>query len=94
MRPCRYTNSKTTPTRKIIDNLIYCLQDMLEKEANTCRGISFIANMDDWTMKNYSTDYCFQFMQTLQGRKTPARVNLFLIVNPPAWLRFLTWTVW
>ena len=40
--------------------------------------------MDDWTMKNFDINYCYQFMMMLQGR-IPVRVRLFLIVNPPPW---------
>jgi hypothetical protein len=32
----------------------------------------------------FATDYWFQFMSLLQGR-IPVRINLFLLVNPPAW---------
>ena len=35
-------------------------------------------------MKNFSRDYCFEFMKMLQGA-VPARVDMFLIVNPPSW---------
>ena len=33
---------------------------MLEKESACTEGIGFVACMDDWTMKHFSTDYCFQ----------------------------------
>lgn len=85
MRPSRYF-AKTTSTAQIIDNLAYCIQSMLEHNEHDCtRGISFIARMNGWTMKNFATDYCFQFMQMLQGNTVPVTVNLFLIVNPPHW---------
>jgi hypothetical protein len=41
--------------------------------------------MKDWTMQHFSVDYCWQFMQALQGRAAPLNVDMFLIVNPPAW---------
>jgi hypothetical protein len=56
-----------------------------ERHRDTTRKLGFIANMKDWTMDNFSMDYCFQFMQALQGTKGPVKVDLFLIVNPPKW---------
>jgi hypothetical protein len=83
MRPSRY-NPYTTPTQDVIDNLVYVMNSMNEKERNASHGIAFIANMDGWTMNNFSMDYCFQFMMKLQG-SVPTRVTHFLIVNPPSW---------
>ena len=84
MRPARYFPSKT-PTKDIVDNLGYCMTSMQDgNEKNTREGIGFVANMDDWAMKNFSVDYCLQFMNMLQG-KIPVRVRMFLIVNPPGW---------
>lgn len=84
MRPARYF-PRNTPTTAIIDSLIYVMDSYATKDPENKRGIGFIANMNDWTMANYSTDYCFRFMQVLQGRVFCAKVNLFLIVNPPRW---------
>ena len=84
MRPSRFS-CKDTPTEKVINNLCYVMNCMVEKESACADGICFLANMDDWTMRNFCTDYCFQFMSGLQGKKVPVRVNLFLIVNPPSW---------
>lgn len=84
MRPSRYYPSKT-PTKDIIDNLGYCMTSMQDaSEKNSREGIGFVANMDDWAMRNFSVDYCLQFMKMLQGR-IPVRVRMFLIVNPPWW---------
>jgi hypothetical protein len=83
MRPSRFF-PKQTSTEQIIENLGYCMTTMMEREGAGLNGIGFLANMDDWKMKNFSFDYCYQFMMMLQG-KVPARVRLFLIVNPPGW---------
>lgn len=84
MRPGRYYPSKT-PTKDIIDNLGYCMMSMQDRSEDSAReGIGFVANMDAWTMSNFSVDYCLQFMKMLQGR-IPVRVRMFLIVNPPGW---------
>jgi hypothetical protein len=58
---------------------------MMEKEKACEEGIGFVADMNDWTMENFSVSYCYQFMMMLQGR-VPARVRQFLIVNPPGTL--------
>jgi len=84
MRPSRYF-PKTTPTKTIVDNLGYCMMSMQEgNEKNSSEGIGFVANMNDWEFKNFSVDYCLQFMKMLQGR-IPVRVRMFLILNPPGW---------
>jgi CRAL/TRIO domain len=67
------------------------MNSMNEKERNASNGIAFIANMDGWTMNNFSIDYCFQFMMKLQG-SVPTRVTHFLIVNPPSWFGKI-WTI-
>jgi hypothetical protein len=83
MRPARYFH-KDTSVKDIIDNLAYCMNSMVEKEMACTEGIGFLAYMNDWTMKNFDVNYCYQFMVMLQGR-VPVRVRLFLIVNPPSW---------
>jgi len=83
MRPARYFPKKTS-TQEIIDNLAYCMNTMCESEKESTEGIGFLANLDDWSMVNFSVSYCYQFMMMLQGR-VPVRVRLFLIVNPPSW---------
>lgn len=90
MYPARYFPSKTS-TEQIIDNLGYCINTMCEKEKASSEDIAFVAYMNDWKMSNFSVDYCYQFMMMLQG-KVPARVRMFLIVNPPTWFG-LIWKV-
>lgn len=83
MRPSRYF-PKRIQTKHVIDNLAYVMSTMVEREETSKNGVGFLACMDDWTMENFSVDYCLQFMMMLQGG-VPARVCLFLIVNPPTW---------
>ena len=83
MKPARYW-PKVTSTEQIIDNLVYCMESMVEKQKSCEEGIAFLANMNDWGFSNFSVSYCHQFMMTLQGR-VPVRVRMFLIVNPPSW---------
>lgn len=90
MRPSRYF-AKETAVKDIIDNLAYCMTTMVEKEKACTEGIGFLANMNDWSMKNFDINYCYQFMMMLQGR-VPVRVRLFLIVSPPSWFDKI-WTL-
>jgi len=91
MRPSRYFPNET-PTDVVIDNLAYCMSCMQEaNEKNSKEGIGFVANMNGWTMTNFSVSYCLEFMKALQG-KVPARVRMFLIVNPPSWFDAI-WTI-
>lgn len=83
MRPALYF-PQLTKTQTIIDNLAYVMLSLVEKEQASVNGIGFLAYMNDWTMDNFCVDYCLQFMKMLQGG-VPARVCLFLIVNPPSW---------
>ena len=69
----------------VINNLVYVMDSMMDDESSQRDGIGFVANMADWTMSNFQVNYCYKFMMGLQGKKTPTRVKLFLIVNPPSW---------
>lgn len=81
MRPSRY-HPLETPTTTIIANLIYVMNSIYQRHRDyENHKIGFIANMNDWTMEHFSVDYCFQFMQSLQGRMAPLNVDMFLIVN-------------
>ncbi len=82
MRPSRYFPNET-PTAIVIDNLIYVMDKMDQQKPP--KGIAFIANMEGWTMSNFTYEYCRKFMTALQGRTFPAKVDLFLILNPPSW---------
>jgi hypothetical protein len=61
------------------------MNTMVEKELACRDGIGFLACMNDWKMKNFEVNYCYQFMMTLQAFVVPVTVQLFLIVNPPSW---------
>jgi hypothetical protein len=89
MRPSRCA-AKTAESRDVIHSLAYAFSTMVEREAPCTQGVALLANMMDFTMSNFATDYWFQFMSILQGQVVPVRVNLFLIVNPPEWFG----TIW
>jgi len=84
MRPSRFF-PKQTKTRSIICNLMYVMDTIYQRTYSYKNGMAFVANMNGWTMENFSADYCLQFMKGLQGQLGPVKVNLFLIVNPPSW---------
>jgi hypothetical protein len=84
MRPSRFFPGEESAD-KIIDNLVYVMGTMLEKEQACVDGIGVIMNMSDWKMTNFSVKYWHKLMMTLQGRRVPARVSLLLIVNLPSW---------
>jgi len=83
-RPSRFF-PREMASSTIIDNLAYIMQCMLENEQSLRDGIGLVANMTHWKMVNFSIAYWHKFMMTLQGRRGPTRVQLFLIVNPPSW---------
>jgi len=87
MRPSRYF-PKQHPTRAVISNLMYVMNSVYQRTGtydDENHGMAFVANTNDWTWENFSTDYCLKFMQGLQGMLGPLNVDLFLIVNPPSW---------
>lgn len=86
MKPCRFHRKDSV--RGIIDNLIYVINCMSEKEQNSKNGIGFLACMNDWTMGNFDTNYCYQFMMGLQSVIVPVAVELFLIVNVSSFVAY------
>lgn len=82
MKPSRF-NPHEMKTSDVIDSLCYVLNHMSRTKEQCLAGVTLIANMEEWCMKNFSNDYCHQFMQALQGKFVPTKVDLFLIVNPP-----------
>lgn len=84
MRPSRYF-PKQTKTSVVIDNLLYVMKALVERERSSNDGIAFMANMAGWEMTNFSMNYCLQFMKALQGENFPVEVRRFLIIDPPSW---------
>ena len=69
MKPARYCPSET-PSRTIINNLAYCMNSMYEKEEACSKGICFMANMNDWTMKHFGTVYCMKVSCQFESQRT------------------------
>jgi CRAL/TRIO domain len=93
MRPSRCAAKKVTESKDVLHSLVYSLGTMMERESPCTHGVAFLANMDDFAMSNFATDYWFQFMSILQGVQMPVRVNLLLIVNPPEWFVSTIWNI-
>lgn len=72
-------------TNSFMDSLVYVMNCLLEKERNCKNGIGAVINMTDWRMTNFNVSYWHRFMMTLQGRRSPCRVQLVLLVNCPPW---------
>ena len=83
-RPSRFF-PRDNATMSIIDNLAYVMQSMIENEQSLRDGIGLVANFTGWKMANFNMSYWHKLLMTLQGRRVPTRVQIFLIVNPPSW---------
>lgn len=92
-RPSRFF-PKVQSTETIINNLVYVVNSMLEKEETCTNGIGMLINMKDWNQKeNYSVfnrNYFFQFMKILQGA-IPVRIRSIVILHPPTWFTNKIW---
>jgi CRAL/TRIO domain len=89
MRPSRHS-ARSVSSTEVLESVAYTISTMMEREESCNRGIPFLANMEDFTMSNFSIKYWRKLMLILQGDTVPVRVHLFLIVNPPAWFG----TIW
>lgn len=84
MRQSRFVPKTEKKTGGLLDILCYVLNDMSRTKEQCQKGVALIVNMKGWTMKNFSQESCEQFIQALQGKQVPTKVDLFLIVNAPA----------
>lgn len=84
MRPARYF-PKRSGTTLIINNLVYVMDCMLERERPQRDGIALVCNLAGFTMANFTVNYIYKFLMALQAKKSPTRVQLLLFVDPPGW---------
>ena len=84
MRMQRYS-PKEDAVSTIIDTLVYVMNSMMEREETCTDGIALVSNMSGFKMHNFSMAYFHKFILALQGRKLPTRINMWLLINPPAW---------
>ena len=83
-----------THTSAILANVLYVMDSMDRVESNGSRQkMGLIANVTDFTMDNFSNDFCKQFVDALQGKKGPVHVDLVLLVNPSAAFEKKAWPV-
>lgn len=83
MRPSRYKPSPGS-VETIIDNLAYAVSTLTDVNFLDCasNGIGFLANMDDFTMKeNFDVQYCYKFMMGLQNVIFPVKGKLTLCLS-------------
>lgn len=74
-------------TADLIDHLCYVLNDLSRTKDQCQRGVALIVKMEGWTMDNFSYVCYHQFVQALQGKHVPTKVELLVMVNaPPAFM--------
>jgi hypothetical protein len=85
VRPSRF-HPKTDNVPAILDPLVYVLMNMtVTHESASTNGLCIVLNMEQWTMRHYTTDFLRRFWAVLQGFRAPVRVRQVLIVDPPSW---------
>eukprot|EP00980_Cylindrotheca_fusiformis_P011556 scaffold2737_cov99-Cylindrotheca_fusiformis.AAC.2 len=90
MRPSRFVPARME-TERLIESLCYVFNDMSDTREKCQNGVTVIANMKGWKIENFSKDSWSLLMQALQGDMVPTRVDMFLIVDPPAWFQKNIW---
>jgi len=82
IRASRYYHS-TTSKQHFIDSLYYLLNDM-SRTRDDCRGgVSIIANLRGYGVKNYDMDAILQAAKAVEGRLVPTRFSVLLYVDAP-----------
>ena len=76
----------------IIDQLVYMMSCMLEREHACAYGLAIVADFSEFSMANFTVQYFHKLLMILQGRQVPTRVESLLIVNPPTWFGNI-WTM-
>jgi len=58
MKPSRFVPNSMS-TGDVIDNLAYVMRCSVEESADAQEsGVAFVANMNDWTIRHFTTEYC------------------------------------
>lgn len=83
MRPNAYI-PKLLPYARIIMNLMFVLERVIQEPEVQQRGITFICDMRDWSWDNYEGQYAYNFFQTIQFI-FPVFIAKFVLVDPPSW---------
>lgn len=70
---------------RFIESLCYVFNDLSQTVEQCRNGVAVIADMQDVTKDNFNKEHCANLMQAIQGEMVPTRVEIFIIVSPPAW---------
>merc|ERR1711916_199551 len=89
MRPARFFPSKMK-TSDVINLLHYMTMRLTEGIRTQFTGFTFVADLGDWKMANFSQGYAFSWFLTMLVM--PVRMENFIIIDAPAWFGSI-WTV-
>lgn len=80
-----------TDTDLLIKNMCYVFNDMSLTEEQCRNGVVLIADLNNWTFKNFTNECANQFLNAMQ-HQVPTKVAFVLVVNAPKWFP-KTWKV-
>ena len=89
MRPAAYFPSKT-PTSDFIKLLAYMTQRMTEDTSAQVEGFTFVADLLNWKMQNFSQSYAMTWFLTMLAM--PVKLHSFYIVDAPSWFG-VVWSI-
>lgn len=89
MRPARFFPS-TMRTSDVILLLHYMTQRLVEDPQSQMQGFVFMADLNNWTMKNFSRGYALTWFLTMLVM--PVKLHAFIIVDAPPWFD-LVWRI-
>merc|ERR1711916_423280 len=82
MRPSRFFPSKMK-TQDVINLLQYMTQRLTEDIRTQFTGFTFVADLGNWKMANFSQSYAFTWFLTMLVM--PVRMENFIIIDAPPW---------
>lgn len=82
MRASRYYHSGTSK-QHAIDSLYYLLNDMSRTRDNCRGGVSIIANLRGYCVKDFDMDAILQVAKAVEGRVVPTRFTVLLYIEAP-----------
>ena len=82
MRPARFFPSKMK-TSKVIALLQYMTARLTEDITTQHTGFTFVADLGNWKMTNFSQSYAFSWFLTMLVM--PVKMDSFIIIDAPSW---------
>jgi len=80
---CRHFPAETD-TELLIKNMCYVFNDMSTTEDQCRNGVALIADLNQWTFKNFTNECANKFLKAMQ-HQVPTKVATVLVVNAPRW---------